>query len=96
MKISAKTSLLSAVGALCTGLVLAAFAGEARAGVVPESEPNEPLPLAQNVDAFFTLGFDPSIEDSAGINTSLTIPHVEIVSPGDGTVQPHISSNSIE
>jgi len=57
----------------------------AHAASVPESEPNEPFAAAQNVDAFFDLTFDVNIENFAGVNTSTTVPHVEIVSPGDAS-----------
>jgi hypothetical protein len=57
----------------------------ANAAPVSESEPNEPLAAAQNVDAFFSLTFDPNIENFAGVNTSTTVPHVEIISPGDAS-----------
>jgi len=57
----------------------------AHAAPVSESEPNEPFAAAQNVDAFFDLAFDPNIENFAGVNTSTTVPHVEIISPGDAS-----------
>jgi hypothetical protein len=55
----------------------------AHAAPVSKPEPNEPFAAAQNVDAFFSLAFDPNIDNFAGVNTSTTVSHVEIVSPGD-------------
>ena len=80
---------MSFVRATIVAMVAACLLGAtARAAPVPESEPNEPLASAQNVDGFFDLTFDPNIENFAGVNTSTTVPHVEIVSSGDssGTV----------
>jgi hypothetical protein len=57
----------------------------AHAAPVSEPEPNEPFAAAQNVDAFFSLVFDPNIENFAGVNTSTTVSHVEVVSPGDAS-----------
>jgi hypothetical protein len=89
---SAIAVALTVAGALSVCLV---FVEVARAGLVPESEPNEPLLAAQNVDAFFTLAFDPNIENSVGINISQLIPHVEIASTGDGTVTTDFYSFSV-
>jgi len=69
--------------AITTAVCLLSVA--AHAAPVSESEPNEPFAAAQNVDAFFSLAFDPNIENFAGVNTSTTVPHVEIISPGDAS-----------
>jgi len=69
--------------ALTIAFTACALGAPARAAQVPESEPNEPIANAQNVDGSFTLTFDPNIENFAGVNTSTTVPHVEIVSSGD-------------
>ncbi|WP_448565488.1 PEP-CTERM sorting domain-containing protein [Thalassotalea ganghwensis] len=62
--------------------VAAAFAlavsGFANAGLIIESEPNDTIATAQNIDSYFDLAFDINIENSLGINTSTLIPHVEI------------------
>ena len=53
-----------------------------------DTEPNDTLATAQNIDAFFDLGFNVQIEDESLINTSMLIPHAEVISTGDfsGTV----------
>ena len=58
----------------------------ARAAIVSELEPNNSFAAAQNVNAFFSLDFDPNIglgPIGSFVNTSTTIPHVTIISgPG--------------
>ena len=49
---------------------------QASAAVVRESEPNNTLATADNVDGHFTTDFVRRIEDANGVNTSTTIPHV--------------------
>ncbi len=63
---------LTLAGGLC-------YAGLAGASVLVESEPNNTLATAQNIDGSFSLGADVNILDSA------TIPHVTINGTGDGT-----------
>jgi hypothetical protein len=73
------------LAALCGALLLGAPAG---AVSILDTEPNDALSTAQNLDAFFDLGFDARIEDESLINTSTAIPHVSVTSTGDssGTV----------
>ncbi len=53
--------------------------------ILEESEPNDSLELAQNIDdADWNLNFDTDIGDSF-TNTSETIPHLTIHGTGDGT-----------
>jgi hypothetical protein len=66
-------------------LAMAGFSGGAVAAVVAESEPNDTLPTAQNIDSFFDVFFDVNIEDFALTNTSTTIPHAQVHGTGDGT-----------
>jgi hypothetical protein len=55
----------------------------ASAAPVFDIEPNDTLATAQNIDAFFDLGFNVQIEDESLINTSTSIPHAEVTSTGD-------------
>ena len=60
----------------------------ASAAPLDDTEPNDALATAQNIDAFFDLGFNVQIEDESLFNTSTSIPHAEVTSTGDfsGTV----------
>jgi len=55
------------------------------AGSITEVEPNDSLAQAQNIDSAFDLTYDVNIENSAGQNVSLLIPHAEIDGAGNGT-----------
>jgi hypothetical protein len=68
---------------LALGALLGAV-GPVWAGIVNESEPNNTIATAQNVDAFFTLDFSEDIGDKVA-NTSTTIPHVTVLGKGDAT-----------
>ena len=74
--------LIAAAGAVATALL--ATAG-ARAGVISESEPNDTLATAQNLDGNFTLDMDVNIGDKT-VNTSMLIPHVTVEGTGNNTV----------
>lgn len=57
-----------------------------QAGVIMESEPNNTLAGAQNIDGHFTLDFRGDIGNGDHVtNTSTTIPHVTIIGSGNGT-----------
>jgi filamentous hemagglutinin family protein len=49
------------------------------AGTVNETEPNDSVGTAQNIDGFFSLSSNPDVESSS------TIPHTSIAGTGDGT-----------
>ncbi|MDQ3330741.1 MAG: hypothetical protein M3552_08810 [Planctomycetota bacterium] len=66
-------------------VAMLAVGERASAGFVLESEPNNTLATAQNINGNFTLDFSSNIGDVAGNNTSTTIPHVTISGTGDGT-----------
>ena len=74
-----------AAAVCCLALLVGASAS---AAPVFDTEPNDALATAQNIDAFFDLGFNDQIEDESLINTSTSIPHAEVTSTGDfsGTV----------
>ena len=79
-----RTKAIAGIAVLAiAALVLSA--PDARATVIAEIEPNSTLATAQNIDPFFSLDFSPNIGNSAGVNTSLIIPHVTIVATGNGT-----------
>lgn len=59
------------------GVMLLATAGTAGATYISESEPNNSVATAQNVDAFFSLNAD------ADITNATTIPHVSIRGNGN-------------
>jgi hypothetical protein len=70
-----KCAAVAAIGALAV-----AFGSAAQAMVVVESESNNTIATAQNIDAYFSLDADADIADA------LTIPHATVVGgPGDGT-----------
>lgn len=53
---------------------------------VPETEPNNSLPSAANIDGYgFSVTLDPNITDAANVNTSASLPHVSIQGTGNGT-----------
>jgi hypothetical protein len=59
-------------------LMMGLFAGQVQAFIM-EAEPNSTIADAQNIDADFSVGFNPDIEFST------TIPWVSIRATGDGT-----------
>ena len=65
-------------------VVLAVSGAVARGAILIESEPNDSIPTAQNIDPYFTLDYSPDIGDTT-TNTSTVIPHVTIVGTGNGT-----------
>lgn len=67
-----RTAFLSVVA---TTLFAVGFGRPAAAGFVAESEPNNTLATADNIDGSFTTDFHPFIENSSGTNTSTSIPH---------------------
>lgn len=68
-----------------TGVVaLALSARGAPAAVIMETEPNDTLATAQNLDGHFTLDFSADIGDKTS-NTSEMIPHVTVQGTGDNT-----------
>ena len=72
-----------------TGSLLAiavtGWVGAASALPINSNGANNSFATAQNIDAFFDLGFDIRIEDQDLVNTSTAIPHVEISGTGDDT-----------
>jgi hypothetical protein len=50
----------------------------AQASFIAESEPNDTLATAQNVNASFSLDFEGTIHDQNHVNNSTTVPHVSI------------------
>jgi hypothetical protein len=77
----------------CFALIIAAASVGAAAYPVLRTDGNSSLATAQNVDAYFTLDFNPDIGSTATgdfripVNTSTTIPHVSIlVPPGSRSV----------
>jgi hypothetical protein len=62
------------------------IAVSANASPVIDTEPNNSMAMAQNINAALSLTADINIENSAGLNTSQIIPHAEIQGTGDGTV----------
>lgn len=67
-------------------LLITLFTSTANASPIIDTEPNNSIAGAQNIDSAFSLNFDVNIENSAGVNTSSTIPHAEVQGTGDGTV----------
>lgn len=61
------------------GFAVLLISGNASATVISEVEPNDTLNTAQNIDAFFSLDFNPDILNST------TTPHVTIEATGDNT-----------
>ncbi len=57
----------------------------ANAALFFETEANDTIVTAQNIDGAFDLSANSLIENSAGVNTSTSVPHVEILSIGDGS-----------
>jgi hypothetical protein len=72
-----------------TGSLLAiavtGWVGAASALPINSNNANNSFATAQNINAFFDLGFDIRIEDENLVNTSTAIPHVEISGTGDDT-----------
>ncbi|MBX9788919.1 MAG: DUF4214 domain-containing protein [Pirellulales bacterium] len=54
-------------------------------GTVTEVEQNNSIADGQNIDQYFNLNASPNIGDTAGIDTSLTVPHATILGTGDGS-----------
>ena len=84
-----KSRLLGAVYAttnFALGVLTILFATCANAASVIDTEPNDSIATAQNIDAAFSLTADINIENSSGVNTSLFIPHAEVQGTGDGTL----------
>jgi hypothetical protein len=82
MRISARTLRFGVL------LLAATLPISARAAAILESESNDTLATAQNIDGYFSL--DPSIyigdgATSPSTDTSTTIPHVTITGSGNGT-----------
>ncbi len=50
-----------------------------------ETEPNDSIAAAQSLVGFFDLAFEAQIEDAAGVNTSTTVPHAEVISHGQAS-----------
>jgi len=57
------------------------MATKASSAPTADTEPNDSIPGAQSVDSFFDLSFNVQIENAAGVNTSTSIRHAEVVSP---------------
>jgi len=74
--------ILRCLGALAALLMMSG----ANAAFVAEIEANDTFVTAQNIDGAFDLSPNSLIENSAGVNTSTFIPHVEIHSVGDFSV----------
>lgn len=55
----------------------------ANAALFFEVEANDTIVTAQNIDGAFDLSANSLIENTAGVNTSTFVPHVEILSVGD-------------
>lgn len=64
-------------------VVIFALSTSANAALFSEIEANDTIVTAQNIDGAFDLSFNSLIENSAGVNTSTFVPHVEILSVGD-------------
>lgn len=69
-------------GIALTLIVVLGCRSAAQASPVNKVEANDTFATAQNVDAFFSLDFDPNIGDPF-TNTSLSIPHVTVNAFGD-------------
>ena len=77
-------------------LMITAFSPlAAHGGPVAEVEPNDSLASAQNIDAAFTLDFNPIIQDGMGTNTSTLIPHASIIGGGDPALTPDYFSFTV-
>ena len=79
-----KKTLLQSLGSVAVLVLTFGGISPATAASVNEVEPNDSVATAQNIDANFTLDFDPNIGDSTS-NTSTIIPHVTIIGTGDRT-----------
>ena len=77
---------LSAVH-LCSAAVLAGFVGE--------SEPNNSIATAQNIDAAFTQDFIGIIQDGMGNNTSTLIPHASVIGINNFSATPDYYSFTV-
>ncbi len=71
-------------GGALYGLAALSSAGGLGTGRFVESEPNDSLADAENIDGEFSLDSDNDIGDESG-NTSTRIPHVSITGRGDDT-----------
>lgn len=80
-----KPRLLGAICAVLLTLLTLGFT-TANAALFSEIEANDTIVTAQNIDGAFDLSPNSLIENSAGVNTSTFVPHVEIVSVGDFSV----------
>ncbi len=65
-------------------VVVLAVAGPASGEIVVDTEPNDSVAGAQNIDAYFSLDYSADIGNTL-VNTSETIPHVTVVGTGNGT-----------
>jgi hypothetical protein len=68
------TKLLAAAAAM-----LVASTGVAFAAPVNEAEANDSIAQAQNIDNYFSLDYDPNIDNST------TVPHATVIGTGNGT-----------
>jgi hypothetical protein len=75
--------LLRSIGSLAASLFMLSGAN---AALFFEIEANDTIVTAQNIDGAFDLSANSLIENSAGVNTSTFVPHVEILSVGDFSV----------
>ena len=66
----------------CSLMMALLFVTTSNAALVFETEPNDDLTTAQNIDPFFSLDFDNDIGTST-INTSTSIPHVTVNGTGE-------------
>jgi hypothetical protein len=57
--------------------MLAVSARVVEASLVNKIDPNDTYSTAQNIDAYFSLDFDPFIGDPY-VNTSITVPHATV------------------
>ena len=73
---------LRCIGALAALMMMSG----ANAAFISEIEANDTFVTAQNIDGAFDLSPNSLIENSAGVNTSTFIPHVEILSVGDFSI----------
>lgn len=73
---------LRCIGALVALMMMSG----ANAAFISEIEANDTFVTAQNIDGAFDLSPNSLIENSAGVNTSTFIPHVEILSVGDFSI----------
>jgi hypothetical protein len=80
--VSVKKGKLLATCFLASLLVF--MAQGAQALVISETEPNDSFATAQNIDPYFSLGYNSDIGDYT-TNTSTSIPWVSILGTGNGT-----------